>query len=303
MARLQPFFPRAMVSRASMWTCPLLWRAFSSLPLPFARRRWGSGSRAMNAADWVIEPVDVSGDGVFRPADGLPCDRPDQLRLDGLEECSRPSSCRSSFRARSWRSGHRVGGAAPDSRQSSIAIRGRNGEPVRALVASHESTAQGFDARSRFRRSLVAQPTTRREKRSKTTRVEPALSRPSLPSSRHRSKRRWRRRCLPPLPVRPSAVKSCATRLGASGQACSLSVVRFEPALLSRDQRFSRIRRAVRCRPISWPLIDEGRGACGDCHRSRLTARKPCGYGPDRPCPAAGADKLAVLARRRNRSG
>jgi integrase len=27
----------------------LLWRAFSSLPEPFARRRWGSGSRAMNA--------------------------------------------------------------------------------------------------------------------------------------------------------------------------------------------------------------------------------------------------------------
>jgi spermidine/putrescine transport system substrate-binding protein len=26
-----------------------LWRAFSSLPRPFARRRWGSGSRAMNA--------------------------------------------------------------------------------------------------------------------------------------------------------------------------------------------------------------------------------------------------------------
>ena len=28
----------------------LLWRAFSSLPGPFARRRWGFGSRAMNAA-------------------------------------------------------------------------------------------------------------------------------------------------------------------------------------------------------------------------------------------------------------
>lgn len=27
-----------------------LWRAFSSLPGAFARRRWGSGSRAMNAA-------------------------------------------------------------------------------------------------------------------------------------------------------------------------------------------------------------------------------------------------------------
>lgn len=28
----------------------LLWRAFSSLPRPFARRRWGPGSRALNAA-------------------------------------------------------------------------------------------------------------------------------------------------------------------------------------------------------------------------------------------------------------
>ena len=28
----------------------LLWRAFSSLPWPFARRRWGFGSRAMNVA-------------------------------------------------------------------------------------------------------------------------------------------------------------------------------------------------------------------------------------------------------------
>jgi hypothetical protein len=32
----------------------LLWRAFSSLPRPFARRRWGSGSRAMNAAGLVF---------------------------------------------------------------------------------------------------------------------------------------------------------------------------------------------------------------------------------------------------------
>ena len=36
--------------------------------------------------DGVIEPVDVSGDGVFGLLPGLPGDRPDQLRLDGLEE-------------------------------------------------------------------------------------------------------------------------------------------------------------------------------------------------------------------------
>ena len=36
--------------------------------------------------DGVIEPVDVSGDGVLGLLAGLPCDLPDQLRLDGLEE-------------------------------------------------------------------------------------------------------------------------------------------------------------------------------------------------------------------------
>jgi hypothetical protein len=34
-----------------------------------------------------MEPVDVSGDGVFGLLAGLPGDRPDQLRFDGLEEC------------------------------------------------------------------------------------------------------------------------------------------------------------------------------------------------------------------------
>ena len=37
-------------------------------------------------SDGVIEPVDVSGDGVFGLLAGLPCDRPDQFGLDGLEE-------------------------------------------------------------------------------------------------------------------------------------------------------------------------------------------------------------------------
>ena len=36
--------------------------------------------------DGVIEPVDVSGDGVFGLLAGLPCHRPDQFGLDGLEE-------------------------------------------------------------------------------------------------------------------------------------------------------------------------------------------------------------------------
>lgn len=36
--------------------------------------------------DGVIEPVDVSGDGVFGLMSALPRDWPDQLRLDGLEE-------------------------------------------------------------------------------------------------------------------------------------------------------------------------------------------------------------------------
>jgi hypothetical protein len=33
----------------------------------------------MNAAYGVMEPVDGSGDGVFRLLARLPCDRPDQL--------------------------------------------------------------------------------------------------------------------------------------------------------------------------------------------------------------------------------
>ena len=38
------------------------------------------------APDGVMEPVDVSGDGVFGLLAGLPGDWPDQLRLDGFEE-------------------------------------------------------------------------------------------------------------------------------------------------------------------------------------------------------------------------
>lgn len=37
-------------------------------------------------SDAIMEPVDGSGGGVFGPLAGLPGDRPDQLRLDGLEE-------------------------------------------------------------------------------------------------------------------------------------------------------------------------------------------------------------------------
>ena len=37
-------------------------------------------------SDGVIEPVDISGDGVFGLLAGLPCNRPDQLCLDDLEE-------------------------------------------------------------------------------------------------------------------------------------------------------------------------------------------------------------------------
>ena len=40
----------------------------------------------MNAAHKVIEPVDVSGDGIFGLLAGLPSDQPDQFRLDGLKE-------------------------------------------------------------------------------------------------------------------------------------------------------------------------------------------------------------------------
>ena len=40
----------------------------------------------MIVSDEVVEPVDVNGDGVFGLWAGLPCDRPLQLRLVGLEE-------------------------------------------------------------------------------------------------------------------------------------------------------------------------------------------------------------------------
>ena len=36
--------------------------------------------------DWVIEPVDVPGDGISGLLAGLPGNWPDRLRLDGLEE-------------------------------------------------------------------------------------------------------------------------------------------------------------------------------------------------------------------------
>lgn len=42
--------PKFPVRLRSSGLARLLWRAFSSLSGPFARRRWGSGSRAMNVA-------------------------------------------------------------------------------------------------------------------------------------------------------------------------------------------------------------------------------------------------------------
>lgn len=70
--------------------------------------------------------------------------------------------------------------------------------------------------------------------------VEPAFRRPDVGDVR------------PPFLSGPSALKSCATRLGATGQACSLSVVRLKRRFCRAINRFSRISRAVRCLPISW---------------------------------------------------
>lgn len=36
--------------------------------------------------DRLVEPIDVSGDGVFGLLTGLPRDRPDQFGFDGFEE-------------------------------------------------------------------------------------------------------------------------------------------------------------------------------------------------------------------------
>ena len=95
--------------------------------------------------DGVIEPVDVSGDGVFGLLAGLPCNWPDQLRLDGLEE----------------RFHHRIvlAVSAPAHRDQDASFPkqrlivhravlrpavGMVNQP-RPRVASYQSTAQGFD--------------------------------------------------------------------------------------------------------------------------------------------------------------
>jgi hypothetical protein len=119
--------------------------------------------------DRVIEPADVSGDGVFSLLAGLPRNRPNELRLDGLEE----------------RFDHRVVVAvsAPAHRDQDAAFAeqclivhravlrsavGMMNQPGRG-VASNESTAQGFHRKIALQAALVAQPTTRREKRCRTT--------------------------------------------------------------------------------------------------------------------------------------
>ena len=97
------------------------------------------------APDRVIEPVDVLGDGVFGLLAGLPCDLPDQLRLDGLEErfhhrvvVAVPAPA------------HRDQDAAPSEQRLIVdraVLRSTVGmvHQLRRRVASHESTAQRFD--------------------------------------------------------------------------------------------------------------------------------------------------------------
>jgi hypothetical protein len=184
----------------------------------------------------------------------------------------------------------------------------------RCRVASHQSTAQGFDG------EVALQAVTRGpandaagEEVQHDGEGEPALCRPDVGDVR------------PHFLSGPSAVKSCATRFGATrfgatrfgatGQACSLSVVRLKRRLGRAINWFSRIRRAVRCRPISWPSSTRSEVACAGSRRCRSTARRPCGTShcpplvrgqwrvPDRPCPAAGGDRQAVPATRRSRSG
>jgi hypothetical protein len=120
-------------------------------------------------SDGVMEPVDGSGDGLFGLVPGLPSDGPDQLRCDDLEERVNPRVV--------------VVGPAPAHRDQDAAFPQQGLIVDRAVLrpavgmvnqlrrgaASPQSTAQGFYREVASRRSLVAQPTARRAKRSSTT--------------------------------------------------------------------------------------------------------------------------------------
>ena len=175
--------------------------------------------------DGVIEPVDVSGDGVFGLLAGLPCDRPDQLRLDGLEE----------------RFHHRVVVAvpAPAHRDQDAAFAEQRLIVDRAVlrsavgmvnqpgcrVASHQSTAQGFDREIAFQ-AVTRRPAddTAREEVQDDSEVEPALCRPDVGY------------VCPPFSVRRIRREVLGHQIGGDGP-CVLTVRRpFEAPFLACNQ-------------------------------------------------------------------
>jgi hypothetical protein len=87
----------------------------------------------------------------------------------------------------------------------------------RCRVARHQRTAQGFDRKAALHSvTRVPADEASREEVEHDGGVAPALGRPNVGDVR------------PHFLFGPSAVKSYATRLGATGLACSLSVVRLK---------------------------------------------------------------------------
>lgn len=175
--------------------------------------------------DRVIEPVNVSGDGVFGLLAGLPRDRPDQLRLDGLEE----------------RFHHRVVVAVPtpahrdqdtpSAEQRLIVDRavlrsavGMVNQP-RCRVASHQSTPQGFDRKIAFQ-AITRGPAddVAGEEVQHDGKVEPALGRPDVGDVRT------------PLPVRAIRREVLRHQIGGDGPRMFTVRRALEPPFLPRDQ-------------------------------------------------------------------
>jgi putative transposase len=196
--------------------------------------------------DGVMEPVDVSGDGVFGLLVGLPGDRPDQLRLVGLEE----------------RLDHRVVVAvpAPAHRDQDAAfaeqrlivdravLRSAVGmmDQPRGGVASHQSTAQGFD------REVALQAVTRgptddapREEVQHDGEVKPALRRPNVGNVRT------------PLPVRSVRCEVLRHKIGGDGPGMFTVRRPFEAPFLACNQLVLAHQACRAMPPDLMALVDE----------------------------------------------
>ena len=148
----------------------------------------------------ILDAVDVFEEGDFDLTASLPVATPDQFGLERLEEAfdrcpagdlqsksaERGQNCRNNYPSHSWTPETRACAEASDSRGRNIAIplpgngllaNRERGDPCdeRSLVAAFGSPLSRMamfsarKARSCFMRLLMAQPTTRREKRSMIT--------------------------------------------------------------------------------------------------------------------------------------